>query len=697
MVEMPDRPAGSRADLGPMPPHASAADVLRAALPSLNPATRMGVVDAAEKHMKVNANGRWVSFDRAVTPYMVEPANVITSRRYRELIFVGPARTGKTVMLLQGVAHLITCDPGVCHITHMTAQTAEAWVDEELLPMIENSPEVAARQGKGRSDRNILSKKFIGGAKLTIGPPTKANLSGRTIRLVMFTDLDRMTLNIGGEGSPFLMGAKRNETLGSRGMTVAEASPGHLINNPGWKPGTPHEAAPCDGILDLYNGGTRAHWYWDCPDCGDPFEVHFKYLDYDKTLLPAEAGESAVMLCPNNGCVIDHVRKPELNRAGYWLHETAAGDLARLASGDVLKSDRVSYHLNGAAAAFASWARIVAKYETALRSLKITGDESPLQVTINTDQGMPYLPRALSADGGLTVDDLRAGCKVMAKGIAPEWARFVIVTVDVQKNRFDVQVTAYGIDGRRGMIDRFDLHTPPGAAPSAADRILDPAKYAEDWDVLLPLMQVVYPVDGQEYGLRPMALGCDFHGAPGVSDNATKFWQARRKDGEASRWFMIRGHGGLRVEGRHWYKAPTRASDGRQARDIKLLNIATDKFKDTVFAGLSRTDGGPGSFTLGQWLPDARLKEFTAERRGEKGWVTIPNIPRNESIDLSSYAQAVAEHKGLLKLDPARPHPWALGGLENPHAVALAGPDDVARAQEKPARRTAHRRMSYLE
>lgn len=96
-----------------MPPHASALDVLRLALPSLNPATRMGVVDAAEKYMKVNAAGRWASFDKAVTPYMVEPANVITSRRYRELIFVGPARTGKTVMLLQGVAHLITCDPGV--------------------------------------------------------------------------------------------------------------------------------------------------------------------------------------------------------------------------------------------------------------------------------------------------------------------------------------------------------------------------------------------------------------------------------------------------------------------------------------------------------------------------------------------------------------------------------------------------------
>lgn len=697
MVVIPNRPAGALTKLPPMPPYASGASVLRAALPSLAPTTRMGVVDAAEKNMKVNANGRWVSFDRAVTPYMVEPADVMISRRFRELIFVGPARTGKTVMLLQGVAHVIVCDPGVCHITHMTTKTAEAWVDEELLPMIENSPEIAARQGKGRSDRNILSKKFQGGAKLTIGPPTKDNLSGRTIRLVMFTDLDRMKLTIGGEGSPFAMGAKRSETLGSRGMTVAEASPGHLITDAGWIPSSPHEAAPCDGILDLYNGGTRAHWYWDCPDCGEGFEAHFDNLDYDKTLTPAEAGGSAVMICPHCGCCIEHKQKPELNRAGYWLHESADGELVRLDSGDVRKTARVSYHLNGAAAAFASWARIVTKYEDALRSVKITGDESPLQVTVNTDQGMPYLPRALTDEDGLTVDDLRKGCADMVQRVAPEWARFIVVSVDVQGNRFDVAVTAYGVDGRRAMIDRFDLHTAPETAPGAADRILDPAKYVEDWDVLLPLVETVYRVDGQEYGLKALALGCDFHGKAGVSDNATKFWQARRKAGDVKRWFMIRGHGGYKVEGRQWYKAPTRASDGKQARDIKLLNLATDKYKNTTFAGLSRTDGGPGSYLLGDWMPDDRLKEFTAEKPGKKGWEKRPNIPRNEAIDLSSYAQGVAEHKGLLKLDPLKPLPWALGGLENTNAVAITGPDEVARPVAKPAKRVAPRRMSYLE
>ena len=699
MVTMPNRPAGDIPELPPMPPHASASEVLERALPSLSPATRMGVVDAAEAYMKVNANGRWASFDRGVTPYMIEPADMTISRRYREVIFAGPARAGKTVMLMSTVSHLVICDPGICQIVHMTEATAEAWVDEELMPMIENSPALARRQGRGRSDRNILSKKFIGGAKISIGPPTKAFLSGKTTRTVLFTDLDRMALTIGKEGSPFSMGAKRTETLGSRGMTVAEASPGHIITEPGWKAETPHEAPPvAGGILDLYNGGTRARWYWDCPHCGAAFEPRFDRLSYDKTLRPAEAGASAVMICPHNGCVIAHGEKVGLNRAGYWLHETADGGLARIESGEVLKSERVSYWLNGAAASFASWARLVSKYETALRSFKAGGDESPLQVTINTDQGLPYLPRALSDEGALTLEDLRASTKPMPQGIAPEWARFVILSADVQQHYFDIQATAFGIDGRRAIIDRFPIKDVPEGAPGAPDRLLEPHTYLEDWDVLLGLMQMVYPVEGQAYGLRPMAMGCDFHGKAGVSDRATAFWQARRKEGAASRWFMIRGHGGFRVEGRQWYRAPTRASDGGKARDIKLLNIATDKHKDTTFAALGRTDGGPGSLILGAWMPDDRLREFTAEKRGDKGWVKRPNMPRNESIDLSGYAQAIAEYKGVLKLDPAKPKPWALGGLSNPNAVALnagAAPDSApppAARVRKPARR-----MSYLE
>lgn len=263
-------------------------------------------VDAAEKHMKVNAGGRWVDFDRDVTPYMTEPASMISTRMYRELVLIGPARSGKTVMLLQGASHVITCDPGIVHIFHMTDGSSRKWVDEELEPMIRNSPDLIGRQGRGQSDDNKFSKRFLGGTKITIGPPVPSSLRGRTIRLCLMTDTDSFALSIGGEGSAFFQAAKRTETLRSRGMTVAETSPGHPLIDPTWRRSSPHEAPPCVGTLDLYNGGTRARWYWACLDCGGEFEPSFDRLVYDKSLSPALAGEKAEMQCPHCGALLEH-------------------------------------------------------------------------------------------------------------------------------------------------------------------------------------------------------------------------------------------------------------------------------------------------------------------------------------------------------------------------------------------------------
>ncbi|MEY8143025.1 phage terminase large subunit family protein [Falsihalocynthiibacter sp. CO-5D18] len=696
MVELPARKLGQEFTLGPLPSYTSAQDILRTSISSLAPTSRQPVSEAAQEYMKVNANGRWVDFDPSTTPYAVEPANMLSSRRYREWILAGPARAGKTVILLQGVAHGIVCDPGVTHIVQMTDRAAELWVDEELTPMIENSPALAKRQGMGVSDRNKISKKFIGGAKLTIGVPTVSGLANRTIRSIYLTDYDRFKLSVGGEGAPFYVAAKRTEIAKSRGMAAAESSPGHEIMDPDWTPKTIHEAPPCAGILDLYNGGTRGRWYWDCLDCGEAYEPRFDLLQYDKKASPFDAGEQAEMKCPHCKALLGFRHRNEVNRKGYWLHETAEGGVARIESGDVLRSMRVSYWLNGTAAAFTTWSRLVEKYETALRAFKKTADDEALKVTINTDQGLPYLSRVALDQDHLTESGLKAKARVYPQGVVPSWGRFVVTTVDVQKGKFVVQVMAFGVDGQRIPIDRFDLHTPPADAPRSGERTLDPASYLEDWEVLRELLTRAYPVEGEEYALNAMAVCCDFHGEPGVSDNATKFWQKRRSEGEAQRFYMVRGHGGSKTADRVWYSAPTRKSDGKKARDIKLLNIATDKLKTTVYAALNRPDGGPGSQLVPAWMAQEHVLEFTAEQLTKTGWKKRPNMLRNEAFDLSGYAQAYAEFKGLNRLRPDALPSWAAHGLTNDFAVPLevAGEETPIKASAPPMRR---RKIKYLE
>lgn len=688
-------------DLPSIPPHTPVSSILREMMPSWNTNRRISVTDAARKHMKVNANGRWVDFDPNVTPYMVEPANMMTSRRYRELVFAGPARAGKTVFLLTGIAHSISSDPGAIRLVHIGENPARTWVDDELAGMIENSPDLSERIGTGVSDDTIFSKRFKGGTKLIITWPTVDRLSGYTARTMLLTDLDRMKLNIG-EGTPFSLAAKRTETLGSRGMTAAESSPGHHITDADWTPRTPHEAPPCPGIMDLYNGGTRARLYWQCRDCGDEFAPSFARLNYNEELSPTEAGDDALMICPCCGVAFHHRHKAELNRwvlkdHGGWRHETHDGKVAAIDSDDIVRSQRLSYWLDGTAAAFSTWARLVEKFETAKKTFAELSDEGPLEVTVNTDQGSPYLPRALKEKRNLTLKELKDQLRDLPRGIAPNWTRFVVLSADVQKGRFVVQATAFGDGAERQIIDRFDVHEPPEDAPRAESRTIDPARYVEDWAALIPHLEKVYPLDGLSYGLRPMAMACDFHGEPGVSDRATKFWQGRRAAGEMSRWYMVRGHGGFKVLDRVWYKAPSRAANGAAARDIKLLNVATDRLKDSVYAATQRPDGGPGAMHVGAWMAEEHLVELTAEIRLSKGYDKRKGMVRNETIDLSVYALGLAEFKGLNRIDPAKPMPWARLGPSNEYAVSISSDGEAKPVPGKPKKKSAPRKIKFLE
>ena len=60
-----------------------------------------------------NAAGAAGGWDPDTTPYMVEPLDTTGSRHYEAVVFVGPARTGKTASLLLGwMSHAVVNDPG---------------------------------------------------------------------------------------------------------------------------------------------------------------------------------------------------------------------------------------------------------------------------------------------------------------------------------------------------------------------------------------------------------------------------------------------------------------------------------------------------------------------------------------------------------------------------------------------------------
>lgn len=693
MVTMSDRALGQVYDLPPLPPFVRADELLADSLPLLDAPSRISPTEAAERYVRVETRGVWQNYDRDVTPYMVEPVDTAQSRLYKAGAFVGPSQSGKTLALITASMHPVTCDPAPVLIVHMDRPSRDRWVEESLNPVIQNSPDLRDRMGRGRDDDTFSRKRFRG-MRMMLGYPTPQWLSSAKYRMVMMTDFDHFPPELGvrkdaPEGSAFDMGMQRIKTFLSRGYVFAESTPAWPVRSDvEWSPrkDAPHEFPPVKhGIVPLYNRGTRGRWYWECPDCGKMFEPRFDRLHFDPDAPPVQAGEAAEMECPHCHCLIGPHHKTELNRAalggkGGWLHEAEhGGDLLPLGDSRIRGTEIASWSLNGAAATFANWSDMVARYLDAARQADELDDDLALGRFYYTDVGVPFARVGAGDDDDLSPRALKEDRTTEARGVAPNWVRFITVSVDVQGTYFTVQVTGWGLDGTRTVIDRFDLIAPPGAKVQAGQRKLDPAKYPGDWAVLDDLGQCSWPVRGAGFSLRALALGVDFHGAPGVSDNAEEFWLGRRAAGEGPRWFLTRGHGGFSQRDRVWFEAPGR-SNQKKARRIKLLNMATDRLKDSVTAALLRPVSTPRSFPLPEFLSDDHVAEFCAEVRGDKGWCPKPGQKRNESLDLSVQAQALAEYKGLRRINPESPPNWATLGDENPFAI----PAD-ADQREKPA------------
>ncbi|MBB2698945.1 UNVERIFIED_ORG: phage terminase large subunit GpA-like protein [Rhizobium esperanzae] len=694
--------------LPPVPPPAFADPWDHAAGPALSvlaPARRIDVPTWASSR-KVSTAAGLITWRNDFAPYMVEPSKMATSRRYRAVGFCGPARTVKSEsLILNTIGQRIECNPRDMLVVCSTQDTAKQFSERKLAPMIRENRQLAAAQLAGRGADNIHEKRFAGNMNLQIRWPVIGYFSQNEYFDVLLTDLDRMTDDIGGEGSAFILALKRIQHAGSQGKVIAESSPGYVVTVDDWKPSTVHEAPPCDGgILPIFNAGTRGSWYWTCPHCGDPFRPLFERLHYERRSTPGESARTVEMVCPN-GCCIGPDRKNELNSGGFWLHETADGQSAvPIEEPDVRDTDIVSYWMEGPAAALQTWQELIRVAEQSRRTFDETGSDKDLKTTVFQDQGRPYLPQVRTVGDALSAETLKALAEPYPMKVAPAATRFVTYQVDVQPNRFVVQADAWGPGLERWLIDRFDIHDAPAGAPGAAERSIDPPRYYEDWAVLSDLLDKAYPVAGSGFALLPRAIVVDLHGAKGTTDHAYHWWRHHRKQGNAGRCYIQRGRGGPERE-RAVYKTPEKVQGTKKRRksDLMVIETGTDPLKDEVIMSLTRKEAGPGKYHLPEALPASAFEEFCAEVRTDEGWRERKSGLRNESLDLAVYGKSLAIVLKAERIDWKRPPMWAAPLEKNAYAVKVGAAAVAADADEDapapapvaiaaPAQKTAPRR-----
>ncbi|EIT7487214.1 TPA: phage terminase large subunit family protein [Escherichia coli] len=629
---------------------------------------RMRVADAVAQYMRVPMGaGNSVPWDPLVAPYVIEPMNCLASREYDAVIFVGPARTGKTIGLIDGwVIYNVICDPADMLIIQMTEEKAREHSKKRLARTFRVSPEVVSRLSPNKNDNNVYDRTFLAGNYLKIGWPSVNIMSSSDYKCVALTDYDRFPEDIDGEGDAFSLASKRTTTFMSSGMTLVESSPGRDVKDVKWRRTSPHEAPPTTGILSLYNRGDRRRWYWPCPHCGEYFQPCGDVVAGFRDIAdPVLASEAAYIQCPSCSGRIMPEQKRELNGRGVWLRDGESINADGSRYGDPRRSRIASFWMEGPAAAYQTLSQLVYKLLTAEQEYETTGSEETLKTVINTDWGLPYLPRASMEQRKSELLEQRA--EPVPSRSVPDGVNFLVATVDVQAGRhrrFVVQVTGYGSRGERWIIDRYNITQSLRGDSDGESQRIDPASYPEDWDVLLTdVFHKSWPlVSDPSQQMRLMAMAVDSGGEDGVTDNAYKFWRRCRRDGLGKRIYLFKGDSIRRAKLITRTFPDNTGRTGRRAQaagDVPLWLLQTDALKDRVNNALWRDSPGPGYVHFPDWLGSWFYDELTYEERSSDGKWSKPGRGANEAFDLMVYAEALVILHGYEKIRWPDAPEWA--------------------------------------
>lgn len=658
----------------------------------VRPPARITPSQAAAGKLR-NTRGAW---NPSVTPYLIEPLDRFADRNYQGIVFVGPARTGKTFGLaIGGINYVVCVSPADVLAIYMSQDTARDFSRTEVDPAIQNTPELATRMSPRARDDNTYDKFFRSGIALKIGWPSATQLRGKTVKYVLLMDYDGgNSIDVDSRGSLWDQAFKRIQTYQSRGKCMAESSPGFEYDDQEWTPGTPHEAPPARGIADLYNSGTRARWYWRCLHCGEHFESKpgidvfnvpaFEELceEVKRADLMSLAETFAKVPCPHCGGLHEPGDKAALNRirsedglilGATWLHEGEKIVAGRI-EGDRRRTNIASYWLGGAAAAYQDWVSLLHRYLMGVQKYARTGDESGLKTSAHEDQAWPYLARSTSRRRG--PEELMSRVEEWEQGTVPDGVRFLTAAVDVQSNRFVVHVMGWGVGLESWLIDRFSISgsTRPEGSRFAA---VMPSAYVEDWELLVDqVIERRYPLASHpELELTPRIVMCDSGGQEGVTVKAYEFWRLLRRRGLGPRFRLVKGVGNVNaprvVESYPDARARKDRKAGRGDVPVFLLNV--NVLKDGISGDLARVDPGPGYVHLPEWVDDDYFAEITAEVRTAKGWERKGHTP-NEAFDLHAYNRAGCIVLRAEAVDWNNPPEWAKAPTERPKETGETSP-----------------------
>lgn len=494
-----------------------------------------------------------------------------------EVVIMSGAQLGKSEAILNILGYYIDTDPCPIMLMQPTVEMAQAFSKDRVAAGLLNSTPCLRNKVKDPRSRDsgntTLHKVFAGGAITMVGANSPAGLASRPIRVLLCDEVDRYPMSAGTEGDPISLARKRTQNYFNRKVI--------LVSTPTNKGGSRIETA--------FNQSDQRHYYVPCPHCKNKQVLKWSNVVWDEGI-----PETARYTCDACGSTWSEADRLKAVKNGEWVaHEEFKGV--------------AGFFIN---ALYSPWAKLS---DHVREFLNVKKNPEMLRVFCNTVLG------ELWEDQGERVDDLDLAERREELTYLPEEALIITAGVDVQPDRLEASVIAWGDQWEAWVVDHVILY-----GDAAGLKV---------WQQLDALLARTYEtVDGREL---PISATCVDSGG---ANTQTVYEYCKPRYGR--RVFAIKGVGG---EARPLVGKPAK----NNSKKCPLFPIGTDTAKDLLFSRLKIEDEGAGYVHFSDTLPDEYFKQLTGEKVVTKylrGFAKRQYVKfrRNEALDCFVYSLASA-------------------------------------------------------
>jgi phage terminase large subunit GpA-like protein len=451
----------------------------------LRPPVRMLVSEWADKNRTITYGAKPMKWDSKFVPYTIEPMNAPLNSETERISVVKCNQSGGSEFSLSVVGFYIVHKPTDIILFQPTDKLSKSFANDKVNTLIADTPSLSSIVGEVKTrdaSNKTLEKRFHGKHLFIAGANSRASFRQIWGELIIKDDLDMFPPYLKGEGDPGKLADARAETFTHTKKIINISTP--------TDDGTSR-------IQQEFEASSQAHWHIKCPKCGYEQVMLFSdrsvfnYLPHGRLVYDKESGTEpkwAYYECGNEKCKfeIQEWMKTELVQNGRYIHRYPE------------RLKHRGYQWNRLISPFSTWQKIASEF------LAAQADKDQLKVFVNLALGEWFHTMKMQSidPTGLTArveEDLNArvyepvpeskrSVRVNHKYAVPMNGIIVVVSVDVQDDRLEAKVKAWGLDEESFLIKRVILRGTPSRSEvwSRLDELIDEEFYHQSGIYLKP-------------------------------------------------------------------------------------------------------------------------------------------------------------------------------------------------------------------